>query len=415
MYPPNYSHARFEHFWQFNLAIQSQFLIKTYFGNRSASFQIGHTHHAPRMKLNRKLLIVLLFASLLPVAYFRIVEWTEGQFDSIYALFESILFNGLVSVVVTLTIAWLILNILFWLNKKVPWNDNVLKRLIVEVLTTFPVALVMGYVFGNIVFYINIYNEQPYDDFILSFLAISTIMTFVLVAISDWFYFFERWKESLVQNQAALTNNALLQKENIKAQYEVLKNQVNPHFLFNSLNVLSSLVYSSPQKAERFIDEFSSLYRYILDQHDEDLVELSEELSIAKSYAYLQSIRFENGVVCKFNIASEEASDYKLFPLAMQTLLENALKHNTASKESPLNIDVSVNNGMLIITNNLQPRVSPVDSTGIGLENIKRKYRYYDLVPKFERTKTHFICHLPLIHNNQVKEVYNIDTIHNEH
>ena len=349
------------------------------------------------MKLNKKLLIVLVVASILPPLLFRIIEWRNGLFDSWYAFFESLLFNTIISIIITLTISWVVLSMLHWLNKKVPWNENILKRLLVEVGTTFPAALLLGYVFGNIAFYMNPYHNSVYKDFIFNFLVISMVMNFVLVAISDWFYFFNRWKESLIENEKTHTKNAVLEKENIAAQYEVLKNQINPHFLFNSLNVLSSLVHTDPGKAEDFIDEFSELYRYILDQHEMDLVDVQQELDISKSYIFLQKIRFEDGIICNFNINDDEIEGYRIFPLALQTLLENAIKHNTASKQSPLNIEVTVNEEQLVISNNIQIREHTKSSTGIGIPNLISRYAHYGLVPTFEKTSTHYNCYLPLL------------------
>lgn len=349
------------------------------------------------MKLNKRLLLVLIIASLVPACYLRIVEWRTGHFESAYALFESLLFNSLISVIVTLTISWAILSILHVLNQKMPWNSNLPKRLLAEIGITFPVALALGYLLGNLAYLIHFTNDQPYSDFIFSFLAISGFMNLILVAISDWFYFFERWKESLIEKEKAVTNNALLQKENIQARYEVLKNQINPHFLFNSLNVLSSLVHTDPDQAEEFIDEFASLYRYILEQHEKDLVSLAEEIEVSKSYYFLQKIRFNSGLDCQFRIKKSEMISYYLFPLSVQTLLENAIKHNSASIESPLLIELFIENNYLVISNTLQARKPTKPSTGIGLQNLRLKYSYYGMVPIFEQSEKHYKCFLPLI------------------
>ncbi len=349
------------------------------------------------MKLNKKLLIVLIVASILPPLLFRIIEWRKGLFDSWYAFFESLLFNCLISLIVTLSISWVILSILHWLNKKVPWLDNTLKRLAIEVLTTFPAALLMGYLFGSIAFYVNPYHQQEYKDFVFTFLIISGVMNFVLVAVSDWFFFFNRWKDSLIENEKALTRNILLEKENIKSQYEVLKNQINPHFLFNSLNVLSSLVHSNPDKAEDFIDEFAELYRYILDQNEKDLVSLKEELDISKSYVFLQKIRFDDGIDCNFELDDAQIQSFQIFPLALQTLIENAIKHNTTTKHSPLKINVAIIAEQLVVSNNLQSREPSGNSTGIGIPNLLKRYQHYGLVPIFEKTDTHYNCYLPLL------------------
>ena len=310
---------------------------------------------------------------------------------------KSLLVNCLVSLVVTLSIAWVILSILHWLNKKVPWTDAILKRLILEIITTFPVALLLGYILGIVAYYMNPYHNQGYEDFIFSFLIISAIMNFILVAISDWFYFFNRWKESLVENEKAITRNAILEKENLRSQYEVLKNQINPHFLFNSLNVLSSIIHTDPDKAEAFVDEFSELYRYILDQNKNDFVSLKEELDIGRSYMYLQGIRFSKGLDYTIEIDNHEVEGYYILPLAIQTLLENAIKHNTVQENTPLRIEIYIEDEQLNIVNNLQPRPVIGTSTGIGIPNLIHRYKHYNKVPIFEKTSAQYRCILPLL------------------
>lgn len=348
------------------------------------------------MKINRNLLIVLILASLFPAVYFRIVEWREGVLDSAYDLFESLLFNILISLVVTLGISYAILSLLRWLNKVLPWTDQLLKRLLAEIVITFPVALTLGYLFGNLAFFINPITKSSYGDFIFRFLVISGIMNLVLVTISDWFYFFGRWKESLVENERVQTNNAVLQKENIQARYEVLKNQINPHFLFNSLSVLSALISSDPEKAEAFTDELADLYRYILEQYEKEKVALADEIRISKSYIFLQNIRFDKGLKCEFEIEDSQSEQYEAFPLSIQTVLENAIKHNTISDDSPLTIHLYIKNDELVVTNNLRPKEETGGNTGIGLQNLRMRYNPYNLVPRFEKTDAAYHAYLPL-------------------
>lgn len=353
------------------------------------------------MKINRSLLFVLILASLFPAIYFRIVEWKHGSFDSYYALFESLLFNIVTSLIVTLSISYAILSLLHWLNKIVPWSDNLVRRLVLEVAITFPVALTLGYLFGNLAYIVNPITQKGYDDFIFSFLAISGIMNLILVAISDWFYFFGRWKDSLVENERMKTKNIILQNENILAKYEVLKNQINPHFLFNSLSVLSALIPIDPDKAEEFTVELADLYRYILEQYENEKVSLIDEIAISKSYIFLQKIRFNEGLHCEFEVSEEESKKYEAFPLSIQTLLENAIKHNLVSEEAPLNIRIFIENDYLVVTNQLQSKEEPIGSTGIGLQNLKMRYKSYNLIPRFERTELDFWCYLPLFKKDE--------------
>ena len=347
-----------------------------------------------QLKLSRTLLIILIVASVLPALLFRIQEWVEGTITTWPQFFESLLINSLISLVVTLSIAFVILSILSWLNKRMPWNDRLLQRLMTEIVCTFPVAIGLGYGFGNLVYLINPPIDQSYGEFIFTFLAISAVMNLILVAISDWVYFFDRWKLSLIEEEKQA-------KEKAVAQYEALKNQVNPHFLFNSLNVLSSLVHTDAQKAEDFIDQFAALYRYILDNTDGTLVTLEQELEIVRSYVFLQKQRFGDSVICDIDVPVPSTKEWSVFPLSVQTLVENAFKHNIASKDQPLHISITIHGSTLTVCNNLQVRSSKKKSTGIGLENLKLRYRAYGDEPRIEITDQEYAVRLPLLHHTK--------------
>ena len=347
--------------------------------------------------LNRKLILVFIVASLIPVIYFRIEEWMDGLFDSWWQLLESLLFNSLISIFVTLVIAWVILNVLDLLNKKLPWSDKLLYRLLAEVSITFPIAITLGYILGNLIYYISPFHNQIYNDFIFGFISISVIMNFILVAISDWFYFFNRWKISLLENERKLKENEVLEKEKIASQYEVLKNQINPHFLFNSLNTLASLIHTDPIKAEHFVEEFAELYRYILDHNKKDLVSLGDELDIVKSYSFLQKERFGNSLLVEIESDNDDLSKVFVFPLSIQTLVENAIKHNSCSAENPLKIKITVSTEAVTVTNKLQPKVHVKNSTGIGIKNLTNRYKRYLITPEFYKNETNYIAKLPLI------------------
>lgn len=360
------------------------------------------------MKISKKLIVVLIIASVIPAVIGRLSEWQKGVYKNNYELFESLLINMLFSVVVTLTISWVIISILNYLNEKVPWNDKLLNRLAIEILATVPVAVLLGYAFGNLIFWLHPYKTNSYAEFVFNFLIISIIMNFVLVAITDWFHFFNKWKESLLENEKAITQNAILEREKLQKQYEVLKNQVNPHFLFNSLNVLSSIVRTHPEKSERFVEEFSSLYRYILDQSEQELVPLSSEIEICESYLFLQKIRFEDRVVCSIDIKDQEMDGCFVFPLSVQTLLENCFKHNKSSRDNQLQIKVCIENDHIVIENNIQSRNDHIRSTGIGHKNLEMHYAHYNKYPMFKSEDGRYVCKLPLFNsldpNQHLKE-----------
>ncbi|MDJ1496472.1 histidine kinase [Cytophagaceae bacterium DM2B3-1] len=164
------------------------------------------------------------------------------------------------------------------------------------------------------------------------------------------------------------------EKENIQAQFSALKNQVNPHFLFNSLSILSSLVQVDAELSEKFIDQLSRAYRYILEQKDNEQVSLRTELEFIQSYVFLLKIRFED----KFNVVIQVPetywNHYKIAPLTLQLLIENAVKHNRMSSEEPLQVYIRAENTNLIVKNKIQLRTQSDISTGVGLQNIINRY-----------------------------------------
>lgn len=190
-----------------------------------------------------------------------------------------------------------------------------------------------------------------------------------------------------------------LQKENLQSQFEVLKQQVNPHFLFNSLNVLTSLIKIDADLAEKFTEQLSKVYRYVLENKEKDLVSLQTEMEFLQAYIFLVDIRFKGKLFVHIDF-SEEEIEGEVVPLALQLLIENAIKHNTFSKKMPLEIHLSIENQMLCISNNLQSRDTRMVSTGVGLVNITKRYALVsDREPVFECTDKQYIAKIPLINS----------------
>ena len=216
----------------------------------------------------------------------------------------------------------------------------------------------------------------------------------------------ERINDTLEQSIATRTrelteaNTQLLkvQKENLQSQFEVLKQQVNPHFLFNSLNVLTSLIKADPDLAESFTERLSKVYRYVLENKEKDLVSLSTELEFLNAYLFLLEIRFMKKLMIDIRV-DKSYYDLQILPIAIQLIIENAIKHNTFSKANPLRIEIFVDDKLsLNIINNLNLRETKIISTGVGLENINRRYALVsDQKPEFIKTDEHFIAKLPLL------------------
>lgn len=198
--------------------------------------------------------------------------------------------------------------------------------------------------------------------------------------------------------QVKKTELLQLQKENLQSQFEMLKNQVNPHFLFNSLNVLTSLISVEPELAEKFTGQLSKVYRYVLEHRSDDLVQLNTELEFLKSYTFLLDIRFGGKLEVKYNVDKSKLES-KLPPLCLQILIENAIKHNTFTNRSPLIIDIFVDDeDYLNVINNFQKREKNMESTGLGLINIANRYSYFtDRHTSFGIENERFVARVPLL------------------
>lgn len=192
-----------------------------------------------------------------------------------------------------------------------------------------------------------------------------------------------------------------IEKGVAQAQFESLKNQVNPHFLFNSLNVLSSLVHIDPDLSEKFIDQLARSYRYLLEQKDKELVALKTEIEFVHSFSFLLKIRFEEKLKINIKLPAEAMNDL-IAPLTLQLLIENAVKHNTISLEEPLIIDLFMDSdNYLVVKNNLQIRVQRMPSTGVGLKNIINRYKLLtSAAPEFQLLNDTYIARIPLIKNS---------------
>lgn len=224
----------------------------------------------------------------------------------------------------------------------------------------------------------------------------SLIITTIIISIYEGAYAFQLFKNGLVKNEE-------LQRKNTQAQLATLKNQVNPHFLFNSLNTLISVIPENSEIAVKFAENLSSVYRYILEIRDKEFIPLKEELECIHAYQYLLSIRFGNHIEFRFKNLKNIDGKY-IVPLSVQMLMENAIKHNIVSQSKPLTIRIELENDLLKVCNNLQEKTQNVKSTGVGLKNIQQ--RYHLLAKKeiqIEKTEEIFCVCLPILEMKEVK------------
>jgi len=195
---------------------------------------------------------------------------------------------------------------------------------------------------------------------------VAIVVTFFVTLGIHAFYFYKAYQENKVKEQKVIAGTA-------SAQFESLKNQIDPHFLFNSLNVLSSLIEENPENAQKFTTSLSKIYRYVLEQKDKELVPVAEELAFAKTYMNLLKMRFENSITFELPDGfNDEVA--KVVPLSLQLLLENCIKHNVVSESKPLHIKIYIENNQLVVENNLQKKEVLSDRKGVGLQNIVNRY-----------------------------------------
>jgi LytS/YehU family sensor histidine kinase len=202
--------------------------------------------------------------------------------------------------------------------------------------------------------------------------------------------FFKFWRQSVKEAEE-------LKRESLSAEFETLKSQINPHFLFNSLNTLTSLIDEQPTQATEFVQKLANVYRYVLTQKDKQLVSVREELEFIQSYIFLNQIRYGENLKVLINIP-EQMISYSIVTLSMQMLIENCIKHNTISTQKPLVINIDMIGKKLTVRNNLQRKSVMHESNGIGLNNIVHRYSFLTDEPvDIYDDGIHFSVGLPLI------------------
>ncbi len=282
-----------------------------------------------------------------------------------------------------------------YLTRKFSWVEQTRLRVALGIIGTLAIN-VIGVLAIN---YINFILIQGFDaaDFFSGDLALSNWLTInialLIAAILHAKGFMEEWKKTAKRE---VVEQKLIAKS-ANAQFESLKNQLDPHFLFNSLNVLDALIDENPEQAQRFTNAMSKVYRYVLDQKDKELVTVQEEIDFAKVYCELLETRFEDSVSFEFDVEDRVKQQF-VVPLSLQLLLENAIKHNFATSARPLQIRIFSDGQALCIQNNLQARGNLKDRDGIGLANIVQRYALLTKQNVFiEKSDHSFTVRIPIL------------------
>lgn len=329
----------------------------------------------------------------IPVLSFIVpIVFMNCRFDRIpYFTWERYITTFIITTLLWMGDRW----IMIWSRSKYPNFEDVKKRLFFQsgAMLVFTLAgnNILGYIIHDFIF------KKPNGSYLRTDILINTnsaaiFCTIMIIAIYESVYFMNELKKSVEEKEQ-------LKRETLNAQLNALKTQVNPHFLFNNLNTLVAVIPEDPQLAMDFVQQMSKVYRHILDVKDDKTITLEEELDVLEAYGFLLQTRFGKNLVIEINVPPEKMKQ-KIVPLSLQLLMENAIKHNIVSSEKPLKISVFAENGHLLMSNNLQIKKQWNESTGIGLNNIRNRYKLLsDKEVKVVSCEENFTVSIPLLEN----------------
>lgn len=342
----------------------------------------------------KHLLLFLLGASAIIQCAIMSYQHLTGSYlikDTV-TFFATIILSSLIGTLAGFTLAIPDLYVIKGLNRKVKWGEKTFIRIFIQFILAIVIGIIISTALTLLDEFIIGYNEPLADVLIRNGLIFPVVNILLMTILEGWMFFKENKRNKEKAEQ--------LSHELLQIQFEVLKNQVDPHFMFNNLNVLSALIDNDPVKAQQFIEEFSDLYRYVLDTIEKPVISVVKEVNFIKSYIYLQQIRHNEAIIIE-NYIPEEINEAKIPPFSLQIVIENAIKHNAASKDNPLRIELSYSNKYIEVRNNIQPPISSKYSTGLGQSNLMKRYELLsDTLPLFEKRSNMYIAKLPLINED---------------
>jgi len=281
-----------------------------------------------------------------------------------------------------------------FLDRKFPWEKNPTSTLLYHISASL-IFTAIDIVVANYLVYRFIYHVSILDNFqrVLSYEIVTFGISLLIITFFYFKHFFLSWKKLVVREEE-------FKRQALTLQYETLKSYVNPHFLFNSLSVLSSLVEKDSKKSQIFIRQLSDTYRYVLEQKDKELVPLDTELQFIESYINLHKIRYGDNL--RVNVKIDDKSG-KVIPLSLQILLENVFKHNIISEEEPLDVKIWREGDCILVQNKLQVRRTINEPGGIGLETISKRCEFFTTTPlQIVKDDDFFMVKLPVINSSVV-------------
>lgn len=324
------------------------------------------------------ILATLLYA--LCQMYFSIILMGEDLFGNF-----SVQFTSHYTVIISMCAGDYIL--LLFLNKYLPYSKSVLPHIVADIVGTAVVCLLVLGLFNYFVYDVLLVSRAGSPSFLLKFAFAMTNNIPILLAFELIYYF--------RSEQKAVADSEKAKREALLFEHEALRTQINPHFLFNSLNVLSSLIYINPNQANKFAKALSKTYRYVLSLNRCRLVSVEEDLDALESYLFLMRMQFENSFTLRIDKAPG-CEQRMIIPLSLQLLMENVFKHNVATEEMPLNITIAIGTGYIEIGNNIQ-LANDTDRRGIGLDYLTKQYKLYGKEIAVKQDNGLFIVKIPYI------------------
>ncbi len=330
---------------------------------------------------------LVILSILIPIFFFQRSIFPLGEFF-LEEMAESFYFAGAY---------WLYCRfIIILLRKRFDGFNQSVKRLWIQMgilIITLPIigALISGSVF---LFYHFTSFEDHFEPSHLQSIFTTYTVSLVVILLYEIIYYVHKYKEAIIEKKN-------IEHEHTKGQLENLRNQINPHFLFNSMNTLMNLIPMNPDRATNYLSKLSKFYRYTVSNKDEAIVPLTEELEHVKIYADILQERFQEGLIIRTPESIPHSA--KVIPLCLQLLIENAVKHNVVGRKKPLTISISTDKkvGFLTVSNNIQKRIQEVKSTGLGLKNIKDRVAYFSKKEIIiTETESNFSVSVPLIYSD---------------
>lgn len=305
------------------------------------------------------------------------------------------------ALIISWTIAEVSLAAARWMDKWIPWEQQPLKRIIAHTVVVLIAVFALLNILNYTLFFCCAPDPEVQNNFDKAdewqFFVVCGLVSILISAVHTGNYFLKRWKTSMLEAAQLQLDAAQLKETAMQAQLQSLKLQLDPHFLFNNFSTLSALIEEEPKLANSFLEKLSRVYRYMIANLNSDVISLSQELNFIQSYIFLIEIRHGSNVNISVNVSDANRAS-GIPPITLQLLIENAIKHNIASAQQPLYITIYDEGDTLIVKNNIQLIPHTLPSTGLGLDNIRKRYALlFERDVAIDDTGKEFLVRLPLV------------------